>query len=71
MILVKDNNGKIHQTTDGTNAIIPSLNVAQEVLWTNANPAQSFTHQSVNLSSSKASYDYIYLVFIMGLVKKK
>ena len=71
MILVKDNNGKIHQTTDGTNAIIPSLNVAQEVLWTNANPAQSFTHQSVNLSSSKASYDYILFSFYNGTGQEK
>ena len=71
MILVKDNNGKIHQTTDGTNAIIPSLNVAQEVLWTNANPAQSFTPQSVNLNSSKASYDYILFSFYNGTGQEK
>ena len=63
MILIKDNNGKIHQTTDGTNAIIPSLNVTQEVLWTNPNPNQSFQPQSVNLSDNYTNYDILIFTF--------
>lgn len=66
MILVKDNNGKIHQTTDGTNTIIPSLNVAQEVLWTNANTNQDFVAQSVNLSDNYTNYDILLFTFYNG-----
>ena len=71
MILVKDNNGNYHQTTDGTNTIIPSLNVAQEILWTNPNPSQEFAAQAVNLSSSKAGYDYILFSFYNGTSQEK
>ena len=51
---------------DGGSGGIPSLNVAQEVLWTNPNPNQNFVAQSVNLSSSKANYDYILFSFYSG-----
>lgn len=70
MILVKDNNGKIHQTTDGTNAIIPSLNVAQEVLWTNPNPGQQFAAQSVNLTDNPFNYDYIAVYYQNGYLRE-
>lgn len=63
MILVKDNNGKIHQTTDGTNAIVPSLNVTQEVLWTNPNQNQNFVAQSINTSSPMTDFDYIMMTY--------
>ena len=66
MILVKDNNGKIHQTTDGTNAIVPSLNVAQEVLWTDPNPNQFFQPQSVTLSDNYTNYDILIFTFKNG-----
>ena len=65
-------NGIAYKIAGGSGGdIIPSLNVAQEVLWTNANPAQSFTAQSVNLSSSKASYDYILFSFYNGTGQEK
>lgn len=70
MILVKDNNGKIHQTTDGTNTIIPSLNVAQEVLWTNPNPNQNFAAQSINTSSPMTDFDYIMMTYYDVIDKK-
>lgn len=47
------------------------VNISQEVLWTNSDPSQAFVAQSVNLSSSKAEYDYLLFSFYNGIGQEK
>ena len=68
-IVVGDKTYKV--TGGGTSISTNGLNVTQEVLWTNPNPNQNFVAQSVNLSSSKASYDYILFSFYNGTGQEK
>lgn len=56
-IVVGDKTYKV--TGGGTSISTNSLNVTQEVLWTNSNPSQSFIEQDVNINGNLSDYDLL------------